>query len=170
MRLSPTAAGTLADPHGDVQPLTAPYGMLAWLPHPGICAIGKCPLGGSEPPCAPLPGACAGWRCAVGASWGRRSRLGPAAAPLAGARRQRVGSVPTTGKRACEIPILCDLRHFPIGPLMQPGQHDHMDTGLGISIRASPQLHRVASGWWLMVMHRQDSILVSPSYHHQRFR
>ena len=35
-----------------------------------------------------------------------RSRPGPAAAPLAGARRQRVGSVPTAGKRACEIPIL----------------------------------------------------------------
>ena len=41
----------------------------------------------------------------MGASWGRRSRLGPAAAPLAGARRQRVGSVPTAGKRAFEIPI-----------------------------------------------------------------
>ena len=36
----------------------------------------------------------------------RRSRPGPAAAPLAGARRQRVGSVPTAGKRAFEILIL----------------------------------------------------------------
>jgi hypothetical protein len=52
---------------------------------------------------------------------------------------------------------------------MQPGRHDYLDTGLGISIWASHKLHRVASGWWWMVMNRKDSTLGSPSYHHQRF-
>src|SRR5712691_11041410 len=52
---------------------------------------------------------------------------------------------------------------------MQPGRHDYLDTGLGISIWASHKLHRAASGWWWMVMNRKDSILGSPSYHRQGF-
>ena len=65
---------------------------------------------------------------------------------------------------------LCDVRHFPIESLIQPRQRDNMDTGLGISIWASRKLHRVASGWWLMVTNRHDSMLQSPSYHRQGFR
>ena len=64
----------------------------------------------------------------------------------------------------------CNVRHFPIEPLIQPRQHDNMDTGLGISIWASGTLHRVASGWWGMVTNRHDSMLQSPSYHRQGFR
>ena len=39
------------------------------------------------------------------------------------------------------------FRHFPVDTLMQPGEHDDMDTGLRISIWASETLHRMASGW-----------------------
>jgi hypothetical protein len=42
----------------------------------------------------------------VWGGWVRRSRPGPAAAPLAVARRKRAGSVPTAGKSAFEMPIL----------------------------------------------------------------
>src|SRR5712691_9790678 len=65
--------------------------------------------------------------------------------------------------------ILCDLRHFPVDALMQPSQSDHLDTGLGIYIRASGKLHCVASGWWGMSMNRKDSIFESTSYYHRRF-
>ena len=64
----------------------------------------------------------------------------------------------------------CDFRHFPVDTLMQPREHDNMDTGLCISIWASRKLHRVASGWWWMVTNRHDSMLQSPSYHRQGFR
>jgi hypothetical protein len=44
---------------------------------------------------------------------------------------------------------------------MQPSEHDDIDTRLGGSIWAPRKLHRVASGWWWMVMNLQDS-----SWHH----
>ena len=50
-----------------------------------------------------------------------------------------------------------DWRHFPGDALIEPRQHDTRDTGLGISIESSHKLHRVASGWGLMVMNRHDS-------------
>ena len=56
-----------------------------------------------------------------------------------------------------EAIILGDVRHFPVDALIEPRQHDNMDTGLGISIESSHTLHRVASGWGLMVMNRNDS-------------
>jgi hypothetical protein len=49
------------------------------------------------------------------------------------------------------------LCHFPVDALLEPSQPDHMDTGLGISIGSSHKFPRVASGWGLMVMHRNDS-------------
>src|SRR5262249_29483489 len=64
---------------------------------------------------------------------------------------------------------LCDLRHFPVDTLIQPSESDDIDTGLGISIRASGKLHRVASGWGGMSMNRNDSVFESTSYYHQRF-
>src|SRR5512145_3078047 len=64
---------------------------------------------------------------------------------------------------------LGDLRHVAVDTLMQPGEDDDIDTGLGISIWASGTLHYVASGWWLAVMSLKDSLFRSPSYHHQRF-
>src|SRR5439155_8655521 len=65
--------------------------------------------------------------------------------------------------------IRCDLRHFPVDAWMQPSQSDHLETGLGISIRASGTLHCVASGWWGMSMNRKDAIFASTSYYHRRF-
>ena len=50
-----------------------------------------------------------------------------------------------------------DFRHFAVEPLMQPSEPDDLDTGLGSQIRASGELHGVASGWWWMVMNRKDS-------------
>ena len=52
---------------------------------------------------------------------------------------------------------LCDVHQFPVDALIEPRQHDHLHTGLGISIGASYKLHRVASGWGWRVMHRNDS-------------
>ena len=63
--------------------------------------------------------------------------------------------------------ILCDLRHFPVDALIEPSQHDHMDTGLGISIGSSHKFHRGASGWGLMAMNRNDS---SWDHHHTTTR
>src|SRR5712691_730062 len=65
--------------------------------------------------------------------------------------------------------IVGDLRHFPLDALVQPSPSDTLDTGVGISIWASGTLHRVASGWWGMSMHRHDSVFASTSYYHQRF-
>ena len=50
-----------------------------------------------------------------------------------------------------------NFRHFAVDTLMQPREHDDMDTGLRISIWASEKLHRMASGWCWMVMNLQDS-------------
>ncbi len=44
--------------------------------------------------------------------------------------------------------ICCDGRHFPVDALMEPSEHDPIDTGLGVSIWASRKLHRVAAGGW----------------------
>jgi hypothetical protein len=63
-----------------------------------------------------------------------------------------------------------DFRHFPVDTLMQPREHDEMNTGVGISIWASGKRHRVASGWWGMVTNRYDAMLQSPCYHRQGFR
>ena len=52
---------------------------------------------------------------------------------------------------------------------MQPREPDQRETGRGISIWASRQLHRVASGGWWMSRKRQDAICTSTSYSHQRF-
>ena len=67
-----------------------------------------------------------------------------------------------------DVISLCKLCHFPIDPLVQPGPHDNLDTGVGISIGASDKLHGMASGGWGMVTNRHDSLLESPCYHHQR--
>ena len=64
---------------------------------------------------------------------------------------------------------LGDLSHFPIDALIQPGQSDNLDTGVGIYIWASAKLHRVASAWWGLSMNRNDSIFESTSYYHRRF-
>ena len=40
-----------------------------------------------------------------------------------------------------------DFRHFAVDTLMQPREHDDMDTRLGLSIVASGKLHCLASGW-----------------------
>src|SRR5215475_3619397 len=53
--------------------------------------------------------------------------------------------------------ILGDVRHFPVDALIEPRQHDNLNTGLGISIGSSHKFHRVASGWGWMVMNRNDS-------------
>src|SRR5512145_2768429 len=60
--------------------------------------------------------------------------------------------------------IFGDFRHFPVDTLMQPREHDAMNTSVGIYIWASAKLHRVASGWWGMVTNHHDSLLQSPSY------
>ena len=41
----------------------------------------------------------------------------------------------------------CDFRPFAVDTLMQPREHDDMDTRLGLSIVASGKLHCVASSW-----------------------
>ena len=41
---------------------------------------------------------------------------------------------------------LGDLRHFAVDALIEPSQHDHVDTRLRSSIGASDTLHSVASG------------------------
>ena len=56
-----------------------------------------------------------------------------------------------------EAIMLCDWQHLPVDALIEPRQHDHLHTGLGISIGSSHTLHRVASGWGWMVMNRNDS-------------
>ena len=53
-----------------------------------------------------------------------------------------------------DLIIVGDFRPFPVDTVMQPSEHDDMDTGLGLSIWASDKLHRVASGWWWMLMSR----------------
>ena len=64
----------------------------------------------------------------------------------------------------------CDVRHFSVDALLPPSESDELDPRVRISIWASGTLHRVASGWWGMSMHRRDSLCKSPSYHRQGFR
>ena len=66
--------------------------------------------------------------------------------------------------------VLSDVCHFSVDALIEPRQVDHLDTGVGISIRTSDTLHRVASGWWWVVTTHHDSLLISLSYHRQGFR
>ena len=58
-----------------------------------------------------------------------------------------VGSQKQLVEKGAGYPIIVgDVRHLPVDTLMQPSEHDDMDTGLGISIGASGKLHRMASG------------------------
>lgn len=84
---------------------------------------------------------------------------------LAGRDRKQVRE-----KGPGDVILLGEWRHFPVDTLIEPSLCDNIDTGVGISIGASDKLHRAASGWWMMVMNRHDSLLRSPSYHHQRLR
>ncbi len=57
-----------------------------------------------------------------------------------------------------------DLGHCALDALVQPCLHDPLDTALGIHIRTSHTLHRVASGWWEVVMnlHNARAITILP--------
>jgi hypothetical protein len=62
------------------------------------------------------------------------------------------------GEKGPGYPIhVGNFRPFPVDTVMQPGEHDNMDTGLRISSWASDTLHRMASGGWWMVMNLKDS-------------
>src|SRR5688500_8165672 len=52
---------------------------------------------------------------------------------------------------------LGDMGHYAVDALVQPRLYDNLDTGLAIQIGTSHTLHRVASGWWEVVMNRNDS-------------
>jgi hypothetical protein len=63
----------------------------------------------------------------------------------------------------------CDVRHLSVEALLPPSESDELETRVRSAIWASGKLHRVASGWWGMSMHRRDSLCKSPSYHRQGF-
>ena len=63
-----------------------------------------------------------------------------------------------------DLIILGDFRHFPVDTLMEPRQHDNMDTGLGTQIWASRKLHPLTSGCWWMSMNLKVSMLDSTIY------
>jgi len=105
------------------------------------------------------------WFARTWTVWPTRLLIAQEGCPLA--RRDRK---PVREKGPGAVRLLGELRPGPVDTLLEPSLRDHIATGGGISIGASDQLHRAASGWWMMVRNRHDALLRSPSYHHQRLR